>query len=90
MIVWLVVGRGQERFGRFAFPTLLVMQGIPATLFAFHDPLGLGLSHDAGQSFAFFAWLVPGYFFVPPVLFFAVTAGFFVYRRRHAERPGGD
>jgi hypothetical protein len=86
MIMWLIFDRRQERFGRFALPTLLVAQGLPAALFAFHEPLHLPLSHDAGQSFAFFVWVMPGYFFAPPLLFFAIAAGVLHSQRRKHER----
>lgn len=88
-IGWLAADRGQERFGRFAFPTLLLVQWLPALVFAFDGPLGLGLSHDAGQSFALFVWVLPGYFFAPPVVLFLIAAGFFVHARRRADRLRG-
>lgn len=87
MIAWLIFDRRQERFGRFALPTLLLSQGIPAILFAFHEPLRLPLSHDSGQAFAFFVWIIPGYFFAPPAVFFAIAAAVLVRQRRKQQRP---
>ncbi len=88
-LAWLIFDRQQERFGRFALPTLLLTTAIPATLFAYHEPLGLHFTHDTGQSYALFAWAFPGYFFVPPLLLFAIAALVLWSSRRREERLRG-
>jgi len=87
MIAWLIFDRRQERFGRFALPTILLAQGIPSVFFAFRAALPLQLSHDSGQAFALFVWVIPGYFFAPPVVFFAIAAAVFWHQRRKHEPP---
>jgi len=88
-LAWLAFDRHQERFGRFALPTFLATTALPATLFALQDPLGIPLSRDAGQTFALFVWALPGYFFVPPLVLFAIAAAVLAHNRRQAERLGG-
>ena len=88
-LVWLLFDRRQPRFGRFAMPTMLVFFALPATLFAFHDLVGLRLSRDAGQSFAFFVWTIPNYFYVPPLVLFVIAAVVSSMGRRRAERLEG-